>query len=51
MLRRRSLLEKLTFPQLVKKFPSFYETRRFIGAFGKDLLLAHILSLLNPVKY
>ena len=27
------LLEKLTVPQLVKKFPAFYGTRRFITAF------------------
>jgi len=27
------LLEKLTGPQSVKKFPAFYETRRFITAF------------------
>jgi len=26
-------LEKLTGPQLVKKFPAYYETRRFIAAF------------------
>ena len=29
----RVLLEKLTGLQLVKKFPAFYETRRFITAF------------------
>jgi hypothetical protein len=29
----RVLLEKLTGFQLVKKFPTFYETRRFIAAF------------------
>ena len=29
----RVLLEKLTVPQLVKKFPAFYGTRRFITAF------------------
>jgi len=29
----RALLEKLTGFQLVKKFPAFYETRRFITAF------------------
>jgi hypothetical protein len=27
------LLEKLTVPQLVKKFPAFYGTRKFITAF------------------
>jgi len=29
----RVLLEKLTVSQLVKKFPAFYGTRRFITAF------------------
>jgi hypothetical protein len=29
----RVLLEKLTVPLLVKKFPAFYVTRRFITAF------------------
>jgi len=29
----RVLLEKLTIPQLVKKFPAFYGTRRFITTF------------------
>jgi len=29
----RVLLEKLTGSQLVKKFPTFYGTRRFITAF------------------
>jgi hypothetical protein len=29
----RALLEKLTGSQLVKKFPTFYGTRRFITAF------------------
>ena len=32
-LRSRVLHEKLTVPQPVKKFPTFYETRRFITAF------------------
>jgi hypothetical protein len=37
----RGLLEKLTGPQIVKKFPAFYGTRRFITAFTK----AHHLSV------
>ena len=37
----RILLEKLTGPQPVKKFPQFYGTRRFITAFP-------ILSQTNP---
>jgi hypothetical protein len=37
----RVLLEKLTGHQLVKKFPAFYGTRRFITAFTR----AHHLSL------
>jgi hypothetical protein len=32
---RRALLENLTGSQLVKKFPSFYGTRRFITAFTR----------------
>jgi hypothetical protein len=31
--RSRVFLEKLTVSQLVKKFPTFYGTRRFITAF------------------
>jgi hypothetical protein len=31
--RRTVLLEKPTLPQLVTKFPTFYETRMFITAF------------------
>jgi hypothetical protein len=38
---RTVLLEKLTFSQLVKKFPTIYGTRRFITAFKS----AHHLSL------
>jgi hypothetical protein len=34
--RRRRVLEKLTGLQLVKKFPAFYGTRRFITAFTSD---------------
>jgi len=30
---RVALLEKLTVPQLIKKFPAFYGTRKFIAAF------------------
>jgi hypothetical protein len=37
----RVLLEKLIVLQLVKKFPAFYGTRRFITAF----ITAHHLSL------
>jgi hypothetical protein len=33
--RSRGLLEKLTLSQLVKKFPAFYGTRRFITAFTR----------------
>jgi hypothetical protein len=35
----RVLLEKLTVPQLVKKFPAYYGTRRFITAFTRALHL------------
>jgi hypothetical protein len=37
----RIFCEKLTGPQLVQKFPTFYGTRRFITAFTR----AHHLSL------
>jgi hypothetical protein len=33
LIRSRVLLEKLTGSQLVKKFPEFYGTRKFITAF------------------
>ena len=36
----RVLLEKLTGFQLVKKFPTFYETRRFITAVTRALHLS-----------
>jgi len=36
----RALLEKLTGSQLVKKFPAFYGTRRFITAFTRTRHLA-----------
>jgi hypothetical protein len=41
------LLEKLTVPQLIKKFPAFYVTRRFIIAFTTPSPVA-ILSQINP---
>jgi hypothetical protein len=44
----RVLLEKLTGLQLVKKFPAFYGTRRFIPAFTSARHLS-ILSQPNPV--
>jgi hypothetical protein len=34
--RSRVLLEKLTVTQLVKKFPAFYGTRRFITVFTRS---------------
>jgi len=46
--RRRVLPEKLTVPQLVKKFPSFYRTRRFIAAFSKPRQLS--LSLARSIQ-
>jgi len=38
----RVLPEQLKFPQLVKKFPAVYGTRKFIAAFTSD----HQLSLI-----
>ena len=46
---RRVLLEKLTCFQLVKKFPAFYGTRRFITAFTKCPPPVHVQSQINPV--
>ena len=39
--RSTVLLEKLTVPQLAKKFLAFYGTRRFIAAFTKVRNLSH----------
>jgi hypothetical protein len=46
---RRGLLEKLTVSQLVKKFPTFYGTRRFITAFTRacHLSLSRASSIFN----
>jgi hypothetical protein len=45
----RVLLEKLTGPQLVKKFPTFYGTRRFITTFTSAQPPVRILSQINLV--
>jgi len=45
----RVILEKLTGFQLLKKFPTFYGTWRFITAFTSAHHLSSILSQLNPV--
>jgi len=42
-------LQKLTGFQLVKKFPEFYGTRKFITAFTSAPPLVPILSQINPV--
>jgi hypothetical protein len=44
------LLEKLVVSQLVKKFPTFYETQRFIGEFTRVSQFSFIMSQINPVK-
>jgi hypothetical protein len=44
----RVLLEKLTCLKLVKKFPAFYGTRRFITAFTSARHLS--LSWANPIQ-
>ena len=46
--RCRVLLEKLAGLQLVKKFPAFYGTRRFITALTSDRQLS--LSWANPIQ-
>jgi len=45
----RVILEKLTGSQLVKKFPAFYGTRKFIAAFTTDRDLS--LSWARSVQY
>jgi len=46
------LLEKLTGSQLVKKFPTFYGTRRFITAFtsARHIALSLALGQTNTIK-
>ena len=46
---RKVLLEKLTGSQLVKKFPAFYGTRRFITAFTNARHLS--LSCARPIQF
>jgi hypothetical protein len=43
------VLEKLPVAQLVKKFPAFYRTRRFINVFTAARHWALVLSQMNPV--
>jgi len=45
----RVLLEKLTGSQLVKKFPTFYGTRRYITSFTRACQLSVFFSQINPV--
>jgi hypothetical protein len=45
---RRVLLENLTSSQLLKKFPTFYENKRFITAFTKARHLS--LSWASPIQ-
>jgi hypothetical protein len=53
--KSRVLLEKLTGPQLVKKFPAFYGTRRFITAFTRARLLflsrARLMQSMPPSHF
>jgi hypothetical protein len=46
--RRKVFIEKLTGCQLVKKFPSFYGTRRFITAFTSVHFLKIDLNIILP---
>jgi len=45
----RVLLEQLTGLQLIKKFPAFHETRKFITALTRVRHLSLILGQPNPV--
>jgi hypothetical protein len=51
----RVLLEKLTGSQIVKKFPAFYGTRRFITAFAKarypSLFWARSIQSMRPTHF
>jgi hypothetical protein len=46
--RNRVLIEKLTDSHLVKKFPAFYGTRRFITAFTGAHFLKIDLNIILP---
>ena len=46
----RVLLEKLTISQLVKKFPAFYGTGRFITAFTSALYCTHTALLIMKME-
>jgi hypothetical protein len=52
LLRATVLREKLIIPQLLKKFPAFYETRRFITAFIRSrhlpLFWARLIKSMPP---
>ena len=50
----RVLLEKVTIPQLIKKFPAFYETQRFIAAFARaksiqSMSPSHVLKISSNI--
>ena len=49
--QRRLLFEKLTVPQLVKKFPTFYGTQRFITTFTLACHLSQLDSVHAPTSY
>ena len=44
----RVLFEELTSPQLLKKFPTFYGTRRFITAFTRAVSCARSIQSTHP---
>ena len=44
-----AVLQKLAGPQLVKKLPASYGTRRFVTAFTRALHSVPTLSQINPV--
>jgi hypothetical protein len=47
---RRGILNKLISPQLVKKFPTFHETQRYITVFTRASHLSQINLLHVPPK-
>jgi len=46
----QSILDNLTVSQLIKKYPTFYGTRRFINRVRKSLQLVPIMSQMNPFR-
>jgi hypothetical protein len=46
---RRTLIEMLIFPQILKTFLAFYGTRKFIAVSKKNLSIVPTLNQANPI--